>query len=179
MFIIIIIIIQEIESNSVLGKNVQFSIEIGEVIHYIQIERGTTALFISAEGDPYLIPRLQGQYEKTDIALSKLSKWIPISNPPFFMSRGAFREKIQEFRDTLDPQNATLKEVISFYTDHNAVFIDMIAESINSASEVPFWTDEVAYQMCIISKEQAGIERALGSTYFARGKLCLYMYLIR
>ena len=71
----------------------------------------------------------------------------------------------------MQPENATLEEVIGFYTQDNKVFIEMIGKSINFQKSVSYWTTLVAYQMLIMSKEQAGIERALGSTYFARGKL--------
>ncbi|KAH3817449.1 hypothetical protein DPMN_118985 [Dreissena polymorpha] len=50
----------------------------------------------------------------------------------------------------------------------------MIGRSLNLRKPFAFWVDLASYQNLIISKEQAGIERALGSTFFARGMNCLY-----
>ncbi|KAH3825297.1 hypothetical protein DPMN_127170 [Dreissena polymorpha] len=52
----------------------------------------------------------------------------------------------------------------------------MIGRSLNLRKPFNFWVDLASYQRLIISKEQAGIERALGSTYFARGINCLRRY---
>ena len=145
-----------------------FSLEIGSVIHQTQIERGTTALYVSSNGDPFLIPRLEKLYGLTDTSITSLTKWIPL-NHDHFGSRDQYHAAIRDFRSNLDPQNATLRTVVGFYTRDNRVFIEMIGKSINVDKSVPYWTSLVAYQMLIMSKEQAGIERALGSTYYARG----------
>ena len=142
--------------------------EVGSVVHQTQIERGTTALYVSSDGDPFLEPRLRNLYVQTDDAISSLSQWIPLDHD-HFLSREQYHEAIREFRLALDPNNATLKDVIGFYTRDNKVFIEMIGKSINVEKSVSYWTSLVAYQMLIMSKEQAGIERALGSTYYARG----------
>ena len=155
--------------NQAIIEDVLFSLEVGSIIHQTQIERGTTALYVSSDGDPFLLPRLETLYQLTDSSISSLSKWIPL-NHTHFGSREQYHEAIREFRSNLDPYNATLREVIGFYTQDNRVFIEMIGKSINVEKSVSYWTSLVAYQMLIMSKEQAGIERALGSTYFARGK---------
>ncbi|MEW8546847.1 MAG: nitrate- and nitrite sensing domain-containing protein [Candidatus Thiodiazotropha sp.] len=142
--------------------------EVGSVIHQTQIERGTTALYVSSDGDPYLEPRLRTLYTQTDVAISSLSKWIPLDHD-HFSSREEYHEAIQDFRLALDPTNETLTNVIGCYSRDNKVFIEMIGKSINVEKSVSYWTSLVAYQMLIMSKEQAGIERALGSTYYARG----------
>ena len=147
-----------------------FSLEIGRVIHQTQIERGTTALYISSGGNPVLLPRLRNLYSQTDNAIDSLSRWIPLDKD-HFESHDAYHEAIRKFRADLQPENATLVQVIGFYTRDNKVFIEMIGKSINFQKSVSYWTNLVAYQMIIMSKEQAGIERALGSTYFARGEI--------
>lgn len=163
--------LQTFQANQVVKANIQFSLEISAVIHSIQIERGTTALYVSSGGDPFVKPRLVKLYLNTDNAIASLSNWISMTTPEYFLSRDIFHTNIIDFRDNLNPKNITLKEVIGFYTEHNAVFIRMIARSLNQRKPFYFWTDLTSYQMLIFSKEQAGIERALGSTYFARGKI--------
>lgn len=153
--------------------NILFSVEISKVIHQLQIERGTTALYVSSGGDPFVKPRILAVYRETDSAITALSKWIPIYEHDTFETRERFHEQVKEFRLDLNPRNATLRQVIDFYTSKNAVFIRMIGRSINMKKRFQFWTELTAYQMLIFSKEQAGIERALGSTYFARGQFPL------
>ena len=136
------------------------------MIHSLQIERGTTALFVSSKGDPYVKPRLKILYKNTDNAITAMSSWITSVE---FSSREEFHNEIIYFRDQLDPKNISLTKAIGFYTDRNTIFINMIARSLNLKKPFSFWTDITSYQMLIFSKEQAGIERALGSTYFARG----------
>jgi hypothetical protein len=157
---------QIVRANQVVKYNIMFSVEIGSVIHQIQIERGTTALYVSSNADPFIKPRLLALYMKTDKAIAALSKWIPVDGSD---TRKAFQEDINIFRAEVKAKNLTLREVINFYTEKNAAFIRMIGKSINMEKAFKFWTDLTAYQMLIFSKEQAGIERALGSTYFARG----------
>lgn len=139
------------------------------MIHAIQTERGTTALYISSDGDPFVRPRLNLVYSETDIAIYALSKWISSGQVDFFYSKNVFHDEIRSYRARLNPRNTTLKEVIDFYSIQNSVFIKMIGKSINMEKPFSFWTELAAYQMLIVSKEQAGIERALGSTYYARG----------
>ena len=157
------------KENQAIIEDVLFSLELGSVIHQTQIERGTTALYVSSNGDPFLVPRLENLYKLTDSSIKSLTKWIPL-NHHHFESREQYHAAIRHFRSNLDPHNATLRTVVGFYTRDNRVFIEMIGKSINVDKSVSYWTSLVAYQMLIMSKEQAGIERALGSTYYARGK---------
>lgn len=161
---------QTFNDNKNIKKNIYLSLELSLVIHNLQIERGTTALYISSNGDPFVWPRLAAYYTQTDDAIKTLSAWIPLPGDDVsFKSRDHFQAYISTFRDNLDPQNVSLRQAVKFYTDINAMFIKMIAKSINIANRFEFWTELTAYQMLIISKEQAGIERAIGSTYYARG----------
>ncbi|XP_052285337.1 speract receptor-like [Dreissena polymorpha] len=137
----------------------------------MQIERGTTALYVSSNDDPFIRSRLQKLYQDTDSAINNLSKWISIGSKEFFQTKFSFQRHISEFRSYLNPRNVTLSEVINFYSDDNGAFIAMIGRSLNLRKPFAFWVDLASYQNLIISKEQAGIERALGSTFFARGQL--------
>ncbi|KAH3825327.1 hypothetical protein DPMN_127201 [Dreissena polymorpha] len=94
----------------------------------------------------------------------------------FFQTKYSFQRHISKFRSDLGSRNVTLSEVINFYSDDNGDFVAMIGRSLNLRKPFNFWVDLASYQRLIISKEQAGIERALGSTYFARGINCLCRY---
>ncbi|XP_052212377.1 receptor-type guanylate cyclase daf-11-like [Dreissena polymorpha] len=163
--------VQTFQQNRDVQEIIRFSVEISDVIHAMQIERGTTALYVSSNDDPFLHSRLLNVYQDTDAAISILSKWISIGSKEFFQTKYSFQRHISEFRSDLVSRNVTLSEVINFYSDDNGDFVAMIGRSLNLRKPFNFWVDLASYQRLIISKEQAGIERALGSTYFARGHL--------
>ncbi|XP_055957382.1 atrial natriuretic peptide receptor 2 [Patella vulgata] len=64
--------------------------------------------------------------------------------------------------------NQTIQSVIDFYTVKNTLLIKWTGASIRKANG-HVWRQSVGYHLLILSKEQAGIERALGSTFFAKG----------
>ncbi|KAH3823394.1 hypothetical protein DPMN_125193 [Dreissena polymorpha] len=163
--------VKTVQQNREVQDSIRFSVEISAVVHAMQIERGTTALYVSSKGDPFVRPRLLNFYRDTDIALGGLSKWISIDSSAFFQTKATFQRHISDFRSDLDPLNATLRQVINFYSDHIAIFIAMIGRSLNLRKPFNFWVELASYQNLILSKEQAGTERALGSTYFTRGQL--------
>jgi hypothetical protein len=141
-------------------------------MHQIQIERGTTALFVSSETDKdrrEIVQRLSLLYILTNTALLDLNEWETHTNLEHFQSRNSFKAYIEAFRADVHSENKTLHDVLTFYSDINIVISSLIGENINI--NVPFrhWLELTAYELLLYGKEQAGIERALGSTYFARG----------
>ncbi|KAH3823440.1 hypothetical protein DPMN_125239 [Dreissena polymorpha] len=50
----------------------------------MQIERGTTALYVSSNGDTYVRTRLLNFYLDTDTAVGGLSIWVSIDSNAFF-----------------------------------------------------------------------------------------------
>ncbi|KAH3817435.1 hypothetical protein DPMN_118971 [Dreissena polymorpha] len=61
-----------------------FSVEISAVVHAMQIERGTTALYVSSNGDTFVRTRLPNCYRETDTAFDGLSKWVSIDSNAVF-----------------------------------------------------------------------------------------------
>ncbi|XP_045216941.2 adenylate cyclase, aggregation specific-like [Mercenaria mercenaria] len=163
------------QANKIVKDGIQQSLTLSKVIHHIQIERGTTALYVSSQGDPFVKKRLITFYGRTDMAIASLSKLTFAANfdSSNVSSKLQLSEYISNFRSDLHPINTTLKEVIEFYTEINADFIAKMADFINIKRPVSFWTELAAYILITSSKEESGIERALGSTYFARGNLPL------
>ncbi|XP_052285331.1 speract receptor-like [Dreissena polymorpha] len=163
--------VQIVQLNREVKDSIMFSVEISAVVHAMQIERGTTALYVSSNGDTFVRTRLPNCYRETDTAFDGLSKWVSIDSNAVFQTKVILQRRIRDFRSNLDPLNTNLKQVIEFYSEVNAAFIAMIGRSLNLRKPFNFWIDLVSYQKLMISKEQAGIERALGSTYFAQGQL--------
>ena len=161
----------ELSGVSKVQDEILFSLETGTVVHFLQIERGTTALFIGSNGSTTVYNDLLTKYTKTDDAINSLTRWPSTSTPAHFQSRNAFKNKIIEFRNNLVPwhNHVTVAEDITFYTDNNAIIIGWVADSAKSSERGKVWQTLVAYHLLILSKEQAGIERALGGVFFAQG----------
>ncbi|CAC5405331.1 Guanylate cyclase 32E,Guanylate cyclase soluble subunit beta-2,Receptor-type guanylate cyclase gcy-19,Head-specific guanylate cyclase,Retinal guanylyl cyclase 2,Heat-stable enterotoxin receptor,Olfactory guanylyl cyclase GC-D,Atrial natriuretic peptide receptor 2,Receptor-type guanylate cyclase gcy-9,Receptor-type guanylate cyclase Gyc76C,Soluble guanylate cyclase 89Da,Receptor-type guanylate cyclase gcy-18,Receptor-type guanylate cyclase gcy-28,Receptor-type guanylate cyclase gcy-29,Receptor-type guanylat len=149
-------------------EKISFSVEIGLLVHFLQIERGTTALYISSGGNPLVLTDLQTNRLKTDSSLDSLRDWITLSSPSQFRSRDAYRIHLQNYRDNLDHLNTTINAVIKFYSNDNALIIGWVGSSVKESNSAIAWQSLTAYHMLLISKEEAGIERALGSTFYAR-----------
>ncbi|XP_052212261.1 uncharacterized protein LOC127831333 [Dreissena polymorpha] len=162
--------VQIVRINRELKDSIRFSVEISDVVHAMQKERGTTTLYVSSNGDTY-VRTLLNFYLDTDTAFGGLSKWVSIDSNAFFQTKVTLQRRISDFRSDLNPLKTNQKQVIEFYSDVNAAFIALIGRSLNIRKPFNFWIDLVSYQKLIISNEQAGIERALGSTYFAQGQL--------
>ncbi|KAL4221786.1 hypothetical protein ACF0H5_020040 [Mactra antiquata] len=162
---------QAYNSNEMIQDKVSLSVDIGELIHRLQIERGTTAMYVSTKGDPFILQRLGNVYKATDMVVRKLDSWFGEDIAIYLTSRQSFYAYLKEFRTTLDPKNISLHAAIKYYTDINAKLIEVIGVSVNLQVALSYWTELSAYALLIFGKEQAGIERALGSTYYSRGQL--------
>ncbi|XP_070574174.1 uncharacterized protein [Ptychodera flava] len=169
------------KDQSSLTKRIHESIvDAGELVHRLQIERGTTALYISSKGADEVLLSLQEHYEKTDSAINSITNWNEMlvtfsdGHTEAFISKEAFRDRLNVYRDSVDPNKTHPREEIYFYT----AFIDHIIHWLNrdfgSYEEGQLWRSLVSYEMIILAKEHAGVERALGGVYFASGGFSEY-----
>ena len=110
--------------------NALYSFEIAKLIHFTQIERGTSAMFVGTGKDPSLILRLQGAYDDTNDAIWRLSQWIPVTSQPKFASRDVYEQWIQNFRYEVFTMDKTIEEVLAFYTSANSDFIYWIINTL-------------------------------------------------
>ena len=148
--------------------------DFGLLIHRLQIERGTTALFLSSNSS-VIFQNLQSHYLTTNTALANVSTWFHSLDdqyhkyPAYFGSKDSFLKYIQQFRNELRVDSTNLYDTLTFYTD----IIDHINHwslsdfKVDANQEI--WTKLVSYQQLVLAKDHAGIERALGSTFYAKG----------
>ncbi|XP_062573854.1 uncharacterized protein LOC134235721 [Saccostrea cucullata] len=147
-----------------------FSIELGQMMRYLQRERDMSALYISAIG-PDTKEVLLRRYPDTDMALENLSFW-PVSKKndrQEFQSKDKFLLFLNRHRYQLDLYNRTVKEEMLFYTDVIDIFITWLYDAVSEARSGSIWKTLVAYQEIIVASEYIGRERGMGVTYFAFG----------
>ena len=82
---------------------------------------------------------------------------------------------IREFRLRLSDRDETVSihQTIDFYSKIIASLIGTLSENLRRNAASTAWSEYVAYHMLTLSKEEAGIERALGCTYFTQGEMVI------
>lgn len=151
--------------------NVHYSLEVGKIIHALQLERGVTALYINSGHDTSLLDRLMRTYQSTDDALHSLSRWsrtFDNNSTHSFSSKSVFTHQLLSVRKSR--QNLTFEEVLDVYTGYNNEFIRWMVNAVKEDRKNDYWADMVAYHMLINGKECTGIERAIGTYFFINGK---------
>lgn len=113
------------------------------------------------------------EYDKTDIALLDLSRWpgdLDVNGRPEFSSKEAFQLTLSSQRLRLGADGEDMYKEIQFYTSAITVFIQWLYDSIRESKYGTIWKPLVAYLKIVTGKDDIGIERALGSNFYVKGK---------
>ncbi len=155
---------------------------ISNLLHETQKERGATAGFIGSKGKKFAT-KLPNQRKLTDSKISVLKKSLLKYNLKAYPK--AIKQKLDYALNKLTKlQNmrrdvSTLKigagAAISYYTGMNSAFLDFIQVVSKLSTNVAETRDLTAFYNFLMSKERAGIERAVGSNTFARNKFLFGM----
>ncbi|XP_078588916.1 uncharacterized protein LOC144869445 [Branchiostoma floridae x Branchiostoma japonicum] len=165
---------QQKDAGEAVSNDIFLSTQQGKVVVNVAVERGTTALYVSSGGDSLVHERFPKLYGNTDGAMAALQqyKWPKMSDLPWhFQSLGNLRSYIREHRGRLSVNHTTVEEQLKFYTDINAFFISRLGTTVRKVDTSQVWTNVVAYHMIVMSEEYTGLERAMGSVFYARGGL--------
>nr|KAI8731826.1 CAGuanylate cyclase 32E; Guanylate cyclase soluble subunit beta-2; Receptor-type guanylate cyclase gcy-19; Head-specific guanylate cyclase; Retinal guanylyl cyclase 2; Heat-stable enterotoxin receptor; Olfactory guanylyl cyclase GC-D; Atrial natriuretic peptide receptor 2; Receptor-type guanylate cyclase gcy-9; Receptor-type guanylate cyclase Gyc76C; Receptor-type guanylate cyclase gcy-18; Receptor-type guanylate cyclase gcy-28; Speract receptor; Receptor-type guanylate cyclase gcy-29; Receptor- len=127
---------------------------------------------IGAPSDGTILQNLTTAYRETDKVISNMTRWVVEPNISYFQSVESFHARLRDFRNQVlstTVPNMTVPQVIKFYSDDNAIIVRWVGQVIQHSKSGDLWKTLVGYYMLILSKEQAGVERALGSTFYAKG----------
>ncbi len=164
-------------TNKKTKQSVKLAVSISNLVHETQKERGATAGYIGSKGKKFT-KRLPEQRLLTDeklkifkTTLSRLGTSTLNKEAKGYLKKAlAQLSKLQDIRRGVDSLSMDGSKVISYYTGMHAIFIDVIgaiskdAKTVNEARDLLAW-----YNFCM-SKERAGIERAVMSNTFAGNK---------
>ncbi len=167
---------QQVKSFKSLEKGVHLSIKVSELIHETQKERGATAGFIGSKGAKFT-KTLPEQRKLTDKKIKVLEEYISAVNikkidKDIFDSLNialSDLKKIQDIRKQVDDLSIDIKDAINYYTSMNAKFLNVTTEVSNISKSQELTKELIAYTNFLLSKERAGIERAVGTNTLARG----------
>ena len=156
-------------------KIVILSTKIGAMVHETQKERGMTAGFLGSKGQKFVeaLPRQrQNANAKKEALLEYLNDFDITVYAQEFKSKLenalSLLKQIDSIRSKVSAQNIAAKEAIGYYTKMNGMFLNVIGSSIQLSANAKLLQRLTAYTNFLLSKERAGIERAVGSNTFAR-----------
>ncbi len=163
--------------NSSTAKSVKIATAISNLVHETQKERGATAGFVGSKGKKFT-KRLQAQRLDTDVKLKIMKKTLKKlgvgtlnSEAKAYLRKGIHElSKLNTIRDGASTLSMGGAKVIGYYTNMHAIFINMIGAVAKNAKTANEARDLLAWYNFIMSKERAGIERAVMSNTFARNK---------
>jgi methyl-accepting chemotaxis protein len=167
--------INKLSSYSKLEVAVNLSTKISKLVHETQKERGATAGFVGSGGKKF-IDILPAQRLDTDKKIKELKAFLSSIDLAKIDSNIALSvqkamgdlSKISTIRSEVDSLSIAGPKAISYFTNMNAKFLNTIIE-VSKISEAPVVTKQlVAYSNFLLSKERAGVERAVGTNTLSR-----------
>ena len=178
-----------IQSNMVVSQTVKIeelsklAERVSAVVHELQKERGRSAMFIGSNGSKS-VTELPKQRTTTDSKTKLLFEFLDTFEKGNYED-GFFdvfdkavislknRDKI---RQDITSLQMPLPKALGYYTNMNAKFLETIARMKN-LTEIALIRKRIgAYANFLLSKERAGIERAVGSATFAANSFAPNMF---
>lgn len=161
----------------------QLAVKTSAVVHELQKERGRSAMFIGSKGTKNG-DELSNQRNLTDKKAKELFAYLKkfdekkFKNGFFYNFNSAISnlKNRDNVRDKINNLDISLPEALSYYTDMNTKFLETIA-NMQDLTDNPLLLKRIeTYANFLLSKERAGIERAVGSATFAADKFAPNMF---
>ncbi|WP_281951061.1 methyl-accepting chemotaxis protein [Nitrosophilus kaiyonis] len=167
----------DLNKNQDIKREIYLAIKISNLVHELQKERGRTAGFLGSGGKKFSM-EIKEQRKLTDKRKKELENFIKsesfekinIKIKNRFKKANNLLQIINKVRNKIDSFKINAKDAISYYTKMNGLFLDTIAMVSKKAHNEKLAKELIAYTNFLLSKERAGIERAVLSNTFARDK---------
>ncbi|NOZ42173.1 MAG: PAS domain-containing protein [Alphaproteobacteria bacterium] len=169
--------LDNVSENRVLESLSNLAVKISNMVYEQQKERGMTAGFLGSKGQLFS-SQIGAQRNMTDQRRRALFSYLEQEDTSAYGKN--FNDKLAQMRSSLDrmasiraevdSQSISVKKAVTYYTDLNEQGLSIIAY-MTSISKNPTLSNYVyAYVNFLRSKEEAGIERAIGTGAFSAGK---------
>ena len=158
-----------------LDRVVILSTKIGALVHEAQKERGMTAGFLGSSGEKFKV-ELPAQRLNVDEKLKELNTLLNTFNKneyssEFLENLNLSLKKIEDLNNTRNGINSLSLNAgiaIGYYTDLNKLLLNVIGSITKLSNSATVSQQLVSYMNFLLSKERAGIERAVGTNTFAK-----------
>ncbi|KAI0218068.1 hypothetical protein LSAT2_030178 [Lamellibrachia satsuma] len=161
----------DMKNNAVsLDNAIKSTKQLSRLTLQLQRERDQLVLYnhqIGVDSKTYLVR----SYAETDRILSSMTDW-PIKKTdvtPEFSSKRAFHRYIIDHRIALEGDVVNVKDEVLFYARVINKLIEWLHDAISKIITGDTWQFLVSYQKIVSATEDAGVVRAIGTTYFADG----------
>ncbi|BAF69899.1 methyl-accepting chemotaxis protein [Nitratiruptor sp. SB155-2] len=167
---------EKLTQNRLLSRDVVLAINISNLVHELQKERGMTAGYIGSNGTKFMkmLPkqrkltdeRKQVLLRKLASMQAELSKQNDIQKN--LQKASAMLKKLSTIRAKVDKLQIPLQKAIAFYTTLNGTLLDTIAMLAKKSDDATIAKKLISYVNFLYAKERMGIERAVLSAVFAK-----------
>jgi methyl-accepting chemotaxis protein len=159
------------------------AVSISALVHEQQKERGASALFMGSGGKSF-VSELGTQRNATDSKAAELKAVIGDLDTTHFGTEfnsalnGAIStlSQMQQIRSGASSMSLSVGEVIGYYTNLNTQMLSIIEHMAKLSSNAEMTKLTTAYLNFLLSKERAGIERAVLANTFAGNRFASGMY---
>ncbi len=153
----------------------KFAVSLGNLTHYLQIERGATAGFVQSKGEKFAqdLPKYRAETDK-NLELLKES-YGKVSMPD------AFRKNVEtalgklnglkDNREASSQFRISAPEAAGYYTKTIAALLDVMPEIAEQSADLLVNKHMAAYHAFLDAKERTGQERALMVPVFTANKI--------
>ena len=147
--------------------DITFAIDVSTIVNMLQIERGTTAMFMSSNVS-YVgeIENVQRAREKTDDARIVVPSDIKLTFSNVSRNAIGLTYIINNLRKDVDENKLSIKTMIARYTALNHRLLDLSISSVDLPTLGMPWRTIVSINTLSRASDSVGIQRALGSTFF-------------
>jgi methyl-accepting chemotaxis protein len=166
-----------------LQKLADLAPSISAVVHELQKERGTSAVFIGSKGAKFAT-ELPQQWNDTSVSLGNLDK--ALDSFPVGDYGAEFAKSVKTARDALGGLGATrdgvkaltipVPKMAGYYTPTIAKLLKIIEEMALLSPDAKATREITAFTVFLQGKERAGLERAMGGAGFGAGKFSPAIY---
>ncbi|MDH5217589.1 MAG: nitrate- and nitrite sensing domain-containing protein [Gammaproteobacteria bacterium] len=160
---------------AIVGELAALGVKASALVHELQKERGMTAGFLGSNGKNFA-DKLPGQHQLASTKLADYYAALEGFETSHFgkefnsaLNSGLDRLKqIANVRGQVLALSIPAKEAIGYYTKTNATILGMIGVMSKLSSNAQVNREAGAYTNFLLSKERAGIERAVMANTFAK-----------
>ena len=170
-----ITIYKEISKIEKIEVGIEFAQAISLLLHETQKERGMTAGFIGSKGEKFaesLLKQRNLTNEKMELFLIAKNKMDNSSHSERLAQKINIvierMQNIEKIRKSVDNQTISLANAIAYYTNTNKLLLDSVVVLSKLTDNADISQRITAFASFLLSKERAGIERAVGTNTLSR-----------
>ena len=162
-------------SSNMTKNHAKIATALSNLVHETQKERGATAGFIGSKGKKFatLLPKQRKVTDKKIKLMKKtlmqLGTYTLKRDAQSYLNKALHQlSKISKMRKSIDDFSVGGADAINYFTSMHGIFINVIGAITKDAKTPEEARDLLAWYNFIMSKERAGVERAVMSNSFAR-----------